>query len=148
MRVVWKFGYLRYHTWVVMANRPKTDDVKVAPATVLEEYFIGTFPVPLKNLRSTTLVRQTNSLGVSELEDSMKDNGFMQSGAPSVIFNDVQDKSRFTAKDALEQPGFVLDGNHRLKAAKNVFQEDTCIPCRCYVDIPNKSIKKVLADGE
>lgn len=153
MRVVWKkLGYLSRtakQNVVMMAdsNRRK-DDEKVAPATVLERYYIGTFPVPLDNLRSTTVVRQTNSLGVSDSEKSMKDHGFMQSGAPSVIFNDVQDKSQFTAAEALERTGFVLDGNHRLKAAKKVFPAETLIPCRCYTDIPNKSIKKLLADGE
>lgn len=66
----------------------------------------------------------------------------MESGALSVVILGVDDGAVFTEEDALKQTGQVLDGNHRVKAAREVFPPDALIPCRLYRDIEDKHVRE------
>lgn len=126
-----------------------TDEVSPRnPASVLDSRFIGNFAMALNKLQTTKIARQTNSSGVKRLAESLKQHGFMNSGAPSVVVMGVDKDAVFTKEDALVATGQVLDGNHRVKAAREVFPPDALIPCKLYRDIEDKHVKKIVAYGE
>lgn len=74
----------------------------------------------------------------------------MGTALPQVMFPDLVDGQEMTAELAADLDAYVLDGNHRLKAALVVYKNDPnkTIQMSCYRDIEDPFTKKIISDGE
>ena len=134
------------------ARRSKAKDNAagaVDVAGVLSSRQLQAWPIPLKNIRFTEHCRQLNERTVRSITNSIREVGWMPTALPQVTVPDLPDGEDMTSDLAATLVVFVLDGNHRLKAAKTFYDDpEKTITCQCYRDISNTFTKKILADGE
>lgn len=116
----------------------------------LRERELGQFDIKLANVMFTEHCRQTNKLAIESLVESIRNTGWMPSALPQVLVPGVGPDETLNAETALQHEVHVLDGNHRLKAAKEFYKNmpDKTITCQCYRDIEDTFEKKLVADGE
>ena len=120
-------------------------------ADVLFSRHLEAWPIPLKNIRFTEHCRQLNERTVRSIINSINEVGWMPTSTPQVTIPDLPDGEEMTSDLAATLSAFVLDGNHRLKAAQTVYRDDpekTVTSCQCYREMRNTLTKKILADGE
>ena len=74
----------------------------------------------------------------------------MPTALPQVTLPGLNDGQIMTAELATAVEVFVLDGNHRLLAAREVFRDepDKTITCTCYREITCAFTKKIISDGK
>ena len=122
------------------------DDV----ASMLKGLEVGHREVPLANIRFTEYCRQTSPAAVKYIVDKIRQVGWMPTALPQVTLPGLNDGQKMTAALATALEAFVLDGNHRLLAAKEVFRDepDKTITCTCYREITYSFTKKIISDGK
>lgn len=114
----------------------------------LASHHIGVFEVPLEKIVVTALVRQLNDKGLDTVSDSVKKNGWMPSSAPSVVVSRELCPNGEWSAECISTASFkVLDGNHRITAAKRLFGRETRVAVRVYYEFKPKDMR-VLGDGE
>ena len=117
-------------------------------ATILEANFIGTFELPLKNITCTSLVRQVNERGIKTVMASIENKGWLDHYAPAVVIQrEALEGSDFTEEAAPTHHYQVLDGNHRITAARRLWGGDHLVSCRVYYALP-ANVTKIVADRE
>ena len=74
----------------------------------------------------------------------------MPTALPQVTLPGLNDGQKMTSALATTLEAFVLDGNHRLLAAKEVFRDEPekTIRCTCYREITCSFTKKIISDGK
>eukprot|EP00904_Undaria_pinnatifida_P011818 jgi/Undpi1/7767/HiC_scaffold_23.g10240.m1 len=108
------------------ARRSKAKDNAagaVDVAGVLSSRQLQAWPIPLKNIRFTEHCRQLNERTVRSITNSIREVGWMPTALPQVTVPDLPDGEDMTSDLAATLVVFVLDGNHRLKAAKTFYDD-------------------------
>ena len=87
--------------------------------------------------------------GVKRIVQSIRDVGWLEQFPPSVVIRRdcLGNGDKLTAEVALGVVGRTLDGNHRITALKEVYNEETVIPVRVYMEF-NESEERLIANGE
>ncbi|CAM9317726.1 unnamed protein product [Scytosiphon promiscuus] len=114
---------------------PSTNDPgdKVGLQKTLDNLFIGTVLVPARQITLTTIGRAQRASGVRQLQDAIRENGFLASHAPlccvleSLPLAELEEAS---SKGRLP-PIKAIDGNHRIAAAL-ANDQDALIPVRVH----------------
>ena len=119
-------------------------------ASMLNDLEVGQWEIPLANIRFTEHCRQTSPAAVSYIVDKIRQVGWMPTALPQVTLPGLNDGQIMTAELATTLEAFVLDGNHRLLAAREVFRDepDKTITCTCYREITCAFTKKIISDGK
>ena len=119
-------------------------------ASMLNDLEVGQWEIPLANIRFTEHCRQTSPAAVCYIVDKIRQVGWMPTALPQVTLPGLNDGQIMTAELATTLEAFVLDGNHRLLAAREVFRDepDKTITCTCYREITCALTKKVISDGK
>ena len=119
-------------------------------ASMLNDLEVGQWQIPLANIRFTEHCRQTSPAAVSYIVDKIRQVGWMPTALPQVTLPGLNDGQIMTAELATTLEAFVLDGNHRLLAAREVFRDepDKTITCTCYREITCTFTKKIISDGK
>ena len=134
-----------------MANsgRSGANEQTAAPSdlsSTLELNFIGVFEVPLKNVTCTSHVRQVNDLGCRTVQESIKSKGWLQHCSPAVVVErEAIEGGDFVEADASKYQYKVLDGNHRITAAKRLWGGERLVSCRVYYAFPD-NVTRIIAD--
>ena len=131
---------------VVSSSSVQHDDV----ASMLNGLEVGHWETPLANIRFTECCRQTSPAAVNYIVDKIRQVGWMPTALPQVTLPGLNDGQKMTAALATTLEAFVLDGNHRLLAAKEVFRDepDKTIRCTCSREITCSFTKKIISDGK
>ena len=118
-------------------------------SSLLGEHLLGTFKMRLGNITCTEMVRPVNMAGVKRIVQSIRDVGWLEQFPPSVVIRRdcLGNGDKLTAEVALGVVGRTLDGNHRITALKEVYNEETVIPVRVYMEF-NESEERLIANGE
>ncbi|CAM9534264.1 unnamed protein product [Pylaiella littoralis] len=116
--------------------------------SLLERYALRQWDAPLKNIVVTENSRQTNPTTVSEIVPSVKDKGWMPVSLPQIMYPTHDVGAVMTEELARTAEAVVIDGNHRISAAKKVFASDPekLIRCTCYSNIPNAVTRRMVSD--
>ena len=130
----------------VSCSSVQHDDV----ASMLKGLEVGHWEKPLANIRFTEYCRQTSPAAVNYVVDKIPPVGWIPTALPQVTLPGLNDGQKRTAALATTLEAFVLDGNHRLLAAKGVFRDepDKTITCTCYREITCSFNKKIISDGK
>ena len=130
----------------VSSSLVQHDDV----ASMLKGLEVGHWEVPLANIRFTEYCRQTSPAAVKYIVDKIWQVGWMPTALPQVTLPGLNDGQKTTAALTTTLEAFVLDGNHRLLAAEEVFRDepDKTIACTCYREITCSFTKKIISDGK
>ena len=117
-------------------------------ASTLQANVIGTFKIPLKNITCTSHVRQVNERGIKTVLESIQKKGWLDHCAPAVVIErEVLEGGEFTDESALARDFQVLDGNHRITAARRLWGGEHLVSCRVHFALP-ASVIKIVADRE
>ncbi|CAN0323763.1 unnamed protein product [Pylaiella littoralis] len=115
---------------------------------ILKKHQLGRFDLKIGSLQHTSVARQLNPKNVANIRRSIDAHGFMENSNLSVIFTGYTgDKDSLTPDEADKLVAVLLDGNHRVAAAREVLGSDTRVPCICYKDIADANIKRVVVDA-
>ena len=106
--------------------------------------------IPLKNITCTEHCRPTPPGSVQDLVNRIGEVGWMPTALPQVIVPGVPEGREMTDDLAATLQVFVLDGNHRVKAAQQVYayDPDKTIRCSCYRDIDCTFTEKIISNGK
>ena len=132
------------------ASRGGSPPVVDAVADALRNRGLHEWAIPLKNITCTEHCRPTNPGSVQDLVTRIGQVGWMPTALPQVTVPGVPEGEQMTDELAATLEVFVLDGNHRVKAAQQVYANDPdkTIRCSCYRDIDCTFTKKIISDGE
>ena len=119
-------------------------------ASMLNDLEVGQWEIPLANIRFAEHCRQTSPAAVCYIVDKIRQVGWMPTALPQVTLPGLNDGQIMTAELATTLEAFVLDENHRLLAAREVFRDepDKTITCTCYREITCAFTKKIISDGK
>lgn len=106
--------------------------------------------VPLKNITITENSRQTNPAAVSRLEQEIRNVGWLPVSLPQVMFPSIEKGASMTDEGARTLEAVVIDGNHRVSAAKAVFADkpEMTIRCNCFSNISCPLTRRIVSDRE
>lgn len=118
-------------------------------SAILSKHYLGEFKMRLGNITCTELVRPLSQNGLKHLERSIKDVGWLENFAPSVVIqrDRLGDSDKLTAEAALITPAHTLDGNHRVATLKNMFGEDGVFLVRVYLEF-KQADERLIANGQ
>ena len=118
-------------------------------SSLLGEHLLGTFKMRLGNITCTEMVRPVSMAGVKRIVRSIRDVGWLDQFPPSVLIQRdcLGNGDKLTAEVALGVVGRTLDGNYRIAALKEAYNEETVIPVRVYMEF-NESEERLIANGE
>lgn len=122
---------------------------------VLNEYFIGVFCLRLKDVDQMVLVRPLNPKGLVRIEDSVRQKGWLDYYAPSIIVSrkeleDLQGGNLSNNIDAellAKAHPRVLDGNHRVSVLHKLYGGEHRVKCTVYYEF-DKEQMQIVADCE
>lgn len=121
--------------------------------SVLNEYYIGMFSLALKDVGHTVLVRPLNPKGLAKIEDSVRQKGWLDDYAPSVIVSrkELEDdengkpKEDINAELLAKAHARVLDGNHRISVLRKLYGREHRVKCKVYYEF-DKEKMQIVAD--
>ena len=93
-------------------------------------------------------MRQVNERGIKTVLESIQKKGWLDHCAPAVVIErEVLEGGEFTDESALARDFQVLDGNHRITAARRLWGGEHLVSCRVHFALP-ASVIKIVADRE
>lgn len=99
----------------------------------LQKTFVDDFDVCLRYISCSTLVHPVNKVGLSGVEDSIRSNGWIRHCALSISISQLAFPDGDFSQERINTVRFkVLDGNHRVEAAKKIFGLDEPTNCRVF----------------
>lgn len=115
-------------------------------ASTLASHYIGDFDVPLKQIRLTSFARPINQRGLERVVESIQHKGWLPHAPPAIVVErEGLPNGEFT-EDCIAMAEYkVLDGNHRLEAAKKIFGCDKAVRCRVHYTF-GTSAMRLLGD--
>lgn len=116
---------------------------------ILSKHYLGEFKMRLGNITCTELVRPLSKNGLKYLEQSIREVGWLENFAPSVVVQQdrLGSSNELTAEAALTTPAHTLDGNHRITTLRKIFGESALVTVRVYFEF-NQGDELTLANGE
>ena len=124
-------------------------NVPAGMSSLLEQHYLGVFKMRLRNITCTEMVRPLSKRGLERLTRSIREVGWLEQFTPSVVIqrDSLRNGDELTAEVALIVVGRTLDGNHRITSLKEVYDHDTVIPVRVYLEF-NQAEERLIANGE
>lgn len=117
-------------------------------ADTLERHFIGCYDVPLKQITLTSFARPISEKGLESVMQSIRDKGWLPHAPPAVVVaREGLPNGEFTEDCIATAEYRVLDGNHRIGAAKRLFDGETAVSC-CVHYMFDASAMRILGDCE
>ncbi|CAM9735452.1 unnamed protein product, partial [Sphacelaria rigidula] len=115
-------------------------------ANSLTRNFIACFDVPLSQIRLTEFTRPLNDRGIDLMVKSITDKGWLPHAEPALVVDrEGLPHGEFT-EDCIPTAVYkVLDGNHRLAAAKKIMSAETRLRCRVHYAF-DAAAMRVLGD--
>ncbi|CAM9695824.1 unnamed protein product, partial [Sphacelaria rigidula] len=103
--------------------------------------------VPIKQVRLTSFTRPINESGLQTIVESIKEKGWLPQAEPAlVVEREGLPNGEFTEDCIATSVYKVLDGNHRLAAAKKIMDGETTLSCRVHYAF-DSSAMRILGDG-
>lgn len=132
------------------SSAPTAGDSTLDVSSVLTELEAGQWEISLANIRFTEHCRQRSPAAVEDIVTKVREVGWMPTAPAQVMLPDLDDGVTTTDELAAKLTAYVLDGNHRLMAAKEVYKDDPTknIKCSCYRDITCPFTKNIISDGK
>lgn len=122
--------------------------VNVKLQQLLDANFLGEHSIRLRNVSCSHLVRQLNRVGLSRVEDSIRSKGWLRHCVPSISISQRDLPTGGFSEELIDTMHFkVLDGNHRVTAAKHIYGLEERIQFRVYLEFPAQEAK-IIADGK
>lgn len=130
-------------------NSSNPCDETTGMSSLLGEHYLGTFKMRVGNITCTEMVRPVSMAGVKRIVQSIREVGWLEQFPPSVVIQRgcLGNVDKLTAEVALGVVGRTLDGNHRIAALKEAYNEETAIPVRVYLEF-NQAEERLIANGE
>lgn len=129
---------------------PSTNDAgdKVGLQKTLDRLYIGTILVPARHITLTTVGRAQRKSGIRQLQDAIKENGFLASHAPLCTLLEPLSLAQLEEASAEGKLPAVksIDGNHRIAAAL-ANDKDALIPVRIHNPM-SRMEEMMVAEGK